>query len=76
MTKVISLSDKAYNTLKSLKNGKESFSEVVIRIALSEKRRPIMDFAGKWKGNKTEADRIFKEIAQERKNVKLREDGI
>jgi predicted CopG family antitoxin len=35
MTKVISLSEKAYGTLKQLKLGDESFSDVVLRLARS-----------------------------------------
>ncbi|MBD3155178.1 MAG: hypothetical protein GF368_00800 [Candidatus Aenigmarchaeota archaeon] len=72
MTKVISLSDDAYKTLKSLKNGKESFSEVVIRISANEKKKPIMSFAGKWKGKKS-WENIYKEILEVRKKSKFRE---
>jgi predicted CopG family antitoxin len=72
MTKVISLSDDAYATLKSLKNEGESFSKVVNRITESAKKRDIMDFAGKWLGNPEETDRIFDGINERRKKFKLR----
>ena len=76
MTKVISISEEAYNQLSELKEDNDSFSKVVLRIAKKVKKVSLLEFAGKWKGNKSEVDRIFKEIAQERKNVKLREEGI
>ncbi|TFG03527.1 hypothetical protein EU538_13170, partial [Candidatus Thorarchaeota archaeon] len=41
--KTISLSEEAYEVLKNAKRGKESFSEVVIRLA---KRRSLEDFVG------------------------------
>ena len=41
--KTISLSEEAYEILKNAKMGKESFSEVVIRLA---KRRSLEDFVG------------------------------
>ena len=72
MTKVISLSDEAYSTLKNLKNGKESFSQVVIRISFNERKKPIMSFAGKWKGNEKWED-IYKGIKEVTKKSKFRE---
>ncbi len=72
MTRVISLSDEAYTTLKSMKKEGESFSKVVNRITESTKKRDIMEFAGKWVGSKEETDRIFKEIYESRKKFKLR----
>ena len=52
MTKVISLSDAAYTTLKKLKLGDESFSDVVLRLSrsrgsLSEVIGLHRDLAGK-----------------------------
>ena len=72
MTKVISLSDEAYSTLKSLKKDKESFSEIVIRIAVNEKKRPISDFAGKWEGKK-DWKTLHNEIMKFRNGSKFRE---
>ena len=76
MTRVISISDDAYNTLSELKEDKESFSKVVLRIAKKVKKVSPLEFAGKWKGVKSEMDKIFQEIAKERKSIKLREAGI
>ncbi len=72
MTKVISLSDEAYEELTQLKNTKESFSSVVIRLASEKKKKDIMEFAGKWPGPKEELDKIFNEILEERHKTKMR----
>ncbi len=70
MTKVISLSDEAYTTLKSMKKQGESFSKVVNRIAST--KTDIMEFAGKWPGGKEELNKIEKEAYAARKKFKLR----
>ena len=71
MTKVISLSDEAYDELKKLKKGDESFSDVVIKVVRKEKK-PLTDFFGKWPEPK-ELDRIEKELVRERKRAKMRD---
>ena len=73
MVKVISLSNEAYEKLKSLK-GNKSFSEVVVEIVddRKTKKRSIMDFAGIWKDD-NEWDAISKKIYEDRKKFKLRE---
>lgn len=72
MTRVISLSDTAYEQLKALKQGPESFSDVVKRLAADEKKKSILEFAGKWPGGNDELDRIEKEIYEARKRFRLR----
>ena len=76
MTRVISISDDAYNALSDLKENNESFSKVVLKIVAEVKKYSPLEFAGKWKGDKRELDRIFGEIAEERKSIELREAGI
>ena len=71
MTKVISLSEKAYETLKSLKKPGESFSDVVIRVGGKEKKKSILEFAGTWKGD--DIDEVFTIILQNREKSKSRE---
>lgn len=71
MTKVISLSDEAYDELKRLKKEGESFSEVVMKIARKE-RKPLSAFLGRWPVP-GELDRIEKELKKERKNAKMRD---
>jgi predicted CopG family antitoxin len=64
MTKVISLSDRAYGTLKKMKRKNESFSDVVIRLSNKEQKKSILELAGTWKGD--DIDRVFAEVAKER----------
>jgi predicted CopG family antitoxin len=69
MTKVISLSNRAYETLSALKRRGESFSDVVLR--LSKREKSILRHAGKWEGD--DALDIFSDIARKRKEVRSRE---
>lgn len=71
MTKVISLSEKAYETLKGMKKPGESFSDVVIRVAAKEKKKSILEFAGTWHGD--DADEVLAQLMKDRENVKPRE---
>ena len=73
MVKVISLSNKAYFTLKAMKTGDDSFSDVVLRMSEGKKKKSLLDFAGKWPGGKEELMKIKKILEIERKNVKARE---
>jgi predicted CopG family antitoxin len=71
MTKVISLSQKAYETLKGMKKSGESFSDVVMRVADKEKKRSILEFAGTWKGD--DIDEVFAIVLKDREKSKSRE---
>ena len=51
MTKVISLSDRAYGELKRRKGEGDSFSDVVLRLTGSEESGSILAFAGAWTGS-------------------------
>ena len=73
MTKVISLSETAYAEMKAMKQGDESFSDVVHRIAEKTRKKPLMAFFGKWPGPAEELDRIEKILERDRKRFKLRE---
>ncbi len=64
MTKVISLSEKAYETLKSMKRTGESFSDVVLRIAPMKKKKSLLEFSGKWVGD--DADEVLAQIMKDR----------
>ncbi len=74
MTRVISLTEKAYWTLKKLKRPRESFSDVVLRIASSGRRRSILEIAGKWKGSDIED--VFSQVAKDRERSASREFEI
>ena len=71
MTKVISLTEKAYETLKNMKNPGESFSDVVVRVASKEKKKSILEFAGTWKGD--DADEVLAQLMKDRESIKSRE---
>jgi predicted CopG family antitoxin len=64
MTKVISLSNEAYERLKKLKTKDDSFSSVVIRVT-DRRKVKLSDFIGKWVGN--DIDDVGGRLAAERK---------
>jgi predicted CopG family antitoxin len=70
MTKVISLSDKAYGTLKKQKRKDESFSDVVMRLSSEEKGKSILRFSGAWKGD--DVDKVFSAVMKDRELSKSR----
>lgn len=63
MTKIISVSDEAYERLKRIK-GDRSFTKVVLDLT-ERKRRKLSDFAGIW-ANAPEMDAIYKKILEDR----------
>ncbi len=73
MTKIVSLSNIAYNELKLLKRSGDSFSDVVIKLVDKTKKKSLLDFFGKWPGDEKEIKEIKKKLEQERKNFKTRE---
>ena len=73
MTKIISLSDKAYGRMKSIKAETESFSDVVIRLTEKKIKKPISDFFGKWPGGTEELNRIEKILKEDRRKFKTRD---
>jgi predicted CopG family antitoxin len=64
MTKVISLSDKAYAELKKRKGREESFSDVVLRMIENKRTGSLLKFAGVWSGE--EFDAIEKDLRKQR----------
>ena len=48
MTKVISLSNKAYELLAKQKKNSESFSDLILNLVKKSEKKPISSFAGKW----------------------------
>ena len=70
MTKVISLSKKAYETLKGMKKPGESFSDVVLRVAQKKKKKSLLEFSGKWVGD--DADEVLAQIMNEREQLESR----
>ena len=70
MTKVISLSNEAYQTLKDSKKPGESFSDVVLRIAKPKKKKSLLEFSGTWVGD--DADKVLAEIMKDRERPPTR----
>ena len=70
MVKVISLSDKAYNSLLKIKEN-YSFSELILRLLKEkedqESQSDILEFAGIWKKHSKEWSDIEEKIYQDRK---------
>jgi len=64
MTRVVSLSNKAYKMLKERKREGESFSDVIMKLIEGEKRVSLTTFAGKWNGD--DIDKVFEVIKKER----------
>ena len=71
MVKVISLSEKAYESLKSRKTADKSFSDVVLDLVNKKTKRSIMDLFGVLKDDK-ESINAFEESYRLIKNLKLR----
>ena len=71
MVKVISLSNKAYDTLRNIKGENESFSDLVIKLSLKDKK-DIQRFFGVWK-TKEGISKMATEIRENRRNIKFRE---
>lgn len=73
MVKVISLSEEAYKTLKTIK-GNNSFSELVVELVNERpKKKSIKEFFGVFKENTDEWEKINKKLYEDRKKFKLRE---
>ena len=71
MVKVISLSNEAYERLKAIK-GNKSFSDVVIELSETKKKKKLIDFFGIWKEDADEWEKIKKKIYEDREKFKLR----
>ncbi len=70
MTKVISLSNEAYQKLKNSKRPGESFSDVVLRVVGERKKKSLLEFSGKWAGD--DADEVLGQIMKERERSSSR----
>ena len=71
MTKVISLSNVAYKTLKDSKKPGESFSDVVLRVVGEKKKKSLLEFSGKWAGD--DIDEVFAQIKKDREQTTSRQ---
>ncbi len=74
MTKMVSLTDRAYATLSAKKGPGESFSDLVIRLA-SKDQSGILDLIGSLSGRSKELVRLERQIYRDRRKFKLRSFG-
>jgi len=65
--KTITITENAYNMLKGMKHGDESFSEVIARIG-SEKKS-IVDFLGLLKDSGESVEEMQKRVKETRKRI-------
>ena len=71
MTKVISLSNEAYQKLKNSKKPGESFSDVVLRVVGEKKKKSLLEFAGTWEGD--DADEVLAQLMKDREQSRSRQ---
>jgi len=71
MTKIVSLSDRAYSELKNRKGKDESFSDVVLRIIEGRSAGSPLKFFGAWSGE--EFERISKDLKRQREATRSRD---
>lgn len=69
MTKIISISDEAYEELSKLKN-QLSFTQIIIVLTKMKKKESIMEFTGML--TKEEGNKILREIEKGRKEISRR----
>ncbi|MDA4136673.1 MAG: antitoxin VapB family protein [Thaumarchaeota archaeon] len=74
MTKVISLSDRAYQELRKRKGKDESFSDVVLKMAEGKRSDSLMELAGTWAGD--DAKEVLSQLMKQRRATRSREFGV
>ncbi len=67
MTRVVSLSDRAYALLRAMKGQGESFSDVVLRLVKREPGGSLLPLAGRWRGE--DADEVLRRLMEDRKRA-------
>ncbi len=73
--KTVSLSEEAYEKLRSVKKKGESFSQVILRLIDQESNLHILNFAGAFEESSKEWETIENEIYKRRKE-KSRVDSL
>ncbi|MBS7622451.1 antitoxin VapB family protein [Candidatus Bathyarchaeota archaeon] len=68
--KTITISEEAYNALAKVKGEKESFTDVILRIARKKGSGNLLDYVRSLQPDE-ELARTLEEIVQERKKISL-----
>lgn len=68
--KIVSLSEEAYNALKSIKREEESFNDLILRLVQKPDQKEILSLAGTWQGSDEETEKILEIIYENREKTK------
>ncbi|MBO3754685.1 MAG: antitoxin VapB family protein [Candidatus Brockarchaeota archaeon] len=69
--KTITISDEAYRALAHLKRGKESFTEVILRLAKRRTKSTLLDYVRSLEPDEEFAE-IMEDVLKERRRVRIR----
>ena len=70
VVKTITITENAYNSLKKLKHGEQSFSEIIIEVT-KEKHGSLDRFFGILKGSEKELDKLKESVKSYRKKFDM-----
>ena len=70
MTRVISISDDAYNYLKTLKDDGESFTKIIKRLVPKVDKKKLLELAGRI--SQKDSEIMLKTFKKGRDNIKFR----
>jgi len=73
--KTITISEEAYEALAGLKQGRESFTEAILRLARRREKGTLLDFVKSLEPDEEFAE-IMDEVVREREKVTLRASGL
>ena len=69
--KTISLSNEAYNILKTSKLKGESFNDLILRLLSKPEQKDILKLKGNWKGSTEEVENILDLIYKNREKARI-----
>ncbi|KKM82200.1 hypothetical protein LCGC14_1322010 [marine sediment metagenome] len=69
--KTISLSNEAYNVLKTKKLKGESFNDLILRLLSEPEQKDILKLKGSWKGSTEEVENILDLIYKNREEARI-----
>jgi predicted CopG family antitoxin len=69
--KTITISDEAYKALSRLKRGKESFTDVILKLARGRVEGTLLDYVRSLKQDEEFAE-IMEDVVRERRRIRLR----